>query len=811
MRTKSFKNLQKLGILLFLTFLLAGCMGGRSTYSIASHDKIQKQNRTKEEIAASIEEDFRFKLHTQSFLYAQDESRSYLQNMLNNNTYFMREIIYKNSRRKYERHEMVTDYRGYQNTTSIDSFYIVKAHNEKMPYNEAKNYCEQLTANGYSKWSLPKNGSFFVKDDSVVDTVYLFLNRETDGSYLPFYNDLAEHDSPYANYVKRANNGEESTFLCVKKIPYKPTNYKDFRVTIAGLYYMGENPETTISLTGQNRGIYTSYTEEQVAKRYTVKQKTGTLNELLYTKNVFTELQRVTQRLTDLYLAPREILKIPAPLLIKKPEAPKIPKFVKGEFETKKQFQERVNETLAQREKQIKELQKKYREDVEARNKIVQKNTELYALEIENVKQEQAYKKSVLKQKIQEFQEAAFKMITGGFEFEKRSYDAESNTLYLTVKAKRANFNKKISLHISPAQAQTFVADIKNVQSKVAFDFANNQVTLKAIDAVSASGTYAAVLDEKDFQPEKMVIVTNTKKVEFDSAQQMRLDLQNPNLKDTYQIEALAYKDGIQMKGSVNSSYNDDIPGLLSNAAQAKIDKRKWLFIIGIEKYAETDDIAFSTRSAIEFKKVAQKTLGVTDRNTYMLLDNEATSGRIKNKLQLMLSEIKKGDTIYFYYNGHGIPDPKKDSEPYMLPSDMIPDFITSEKEFALKNIYQKLSNSNASQVVGFIDSCFSGATDGTSIIKGVAASRLAPKKVTFNKNKMVILTAGQKKQYSNMYKEKGHRMFSYYLMKSLLKGKKDINSIYKEVSYKVSEQSNELGALKKQEPTIDGNTKIKL
>ena len=112
---------------------------------------------------------------------------------------------------------------------------------------------------------------------------------------------------------------------------------------------------------------------------------------------------------------------------------------------------------------------------------------------------------------------------------------------------------------------------------------------------------------------------------------------------------------------------------------------------------------------------------------------------------------------------------------------------------------------------MAFVDSCFSGATDGVSIIKGVAGSRLAPKKVTFDKSKMVVLTAGQKKQYSNMYKDKGHRLFSYFVMKSLIEGKKDISMLYKEVSYKVSETSNNFGVLKKQEPTIDGNGKIKL
>jgi uncharacterized caspase-like protein len=288
----------------------------------------------------------------------------------------------------------------------------------------------------------------------------------------------------------------------------------------------------------------------------------------------------------------------------------------------------------------------------------------------------------------------------------------------------------------------------------------------------------------------------------------MRLSLQNPNLEDTYQVEALAYKDGQKIKGL---DYNDDIPNLLTKYKKTKIDNKKWLFIIGIENYNETDNIKYSKRTALAFKKVAQKTLGIKERNSYTLLDNKATGTAIKNRLRLLLSEVKKGDTIYFYYNGHGIPDPSRGGEPYMLPSDGIPDFIVEEKQFSLRNIYKQLSDSKANKVVAFVDSCFSGATDGVSIIKGVAGSRLVPKKVIFNKSKMVVLTAGRKKQYSNMYQDKGHRMFSYFVMKSLLSGKKDINLLFKEVSYKVSNTSNELGALKKQEPTIAGNRKIQL
>jgi hypothetical protein len=509
-----------------------------------------------------------------------------------------------------------------------------------------------------------------------------------------------------------------------------------------------------------------------------------------YSEKPFQEIQDLTQELTNLYLTPRKIKKEKIPPMIAKPTLPPLPKLIKDEYETKAMFQKRVNEAIQKREETIKQLQAKYRKDVEKRNakiKIVY---------------------SVLSQKIKQWQKNAFKVVMGGFEFEKRSYDAETATMYVTMKAKRANYSKKVALKVPLNVARNFANSIKNVEAKPKFEFKDNQIVLKSIDAIYDNSTYIAKLSDKDFKPEKIVVAIKDKKVKFDGVKQMRLNLQNPNLKDTYQIEALAYKDGQRLKGI---NYNDDIPALLNKVQQTKIDNKKWLFIVGIENYSETDNIKYSKRSAKIFKQVAKKVLGVSERHCYTLLDSKATGTNIKNKLRLMLSEVKKGDTIYFYYNGHGIPDPKKDGEPYMLPSDGIPDFIVSEKDFALKNIYKKLSNSKASKVIAFVDSCFSGATDGVSIIKGVAGSRLVPKKVVFDKSKMVVLTAGQKKQYSNMYKEKGHRMFSYFVMKSLLGGKKDVNMIFKEVSYKVSEKSNDLGALKKQEPTIDGNKKLKL
>jgi hypothetical protein len=212
------------------------------------------------------------------------------------------------------------------------------------------------------------------------------------------------------------------------------------------------------------------------------------------------------------------------------------------------------------------------------------------------------------------------------------------------------------------------------------------------------------------------------------------------------------------------------------------------------------------------FANIMQKKLGIPKSNSFVLLDKKATQGNIKNRFRIMLRRVAKGDKIYFYYNGHGIPVPNLKNEPFMLASDSYVDFISDEKFFSLKNIYSMLSNSKASKVVAFVDSCFSGATDAKTILKGVAATRLIPKRISFNKKKMVVITAGKDREFSNGYDKTGYRLFSYFLMKNILKGDTSIKKLYsdtKRETYKTS--IREFGDLRVQHPTIDGNYNLGL
>jgi hypothetical protein len=658
--------------------------------------------------------------------------------------------------------------------TTVSKYGKVTSRMRYLNWYEAKKYCENLKLDGFEDWRLPtvyelvsimnfyipKGRSAYNHTKSMFKHMHnegywsadSDINGRTRAWYVNFaFGSIYTHTKDRnRNYVKCVRGGNDLMF----------DSYTNLRVYAAAKFAEGENLE--------NRYFF-------------VKNLYGKLDDLLYTKYPFKEIARLTNKVLNIYV---DIPEIP------KPKLPPMPKLVKSQFETKKMFQERVNREIAKREEIIKKLQQEYRKKVEARNAKI------------------LYIQKHLPQKIKEFQKGALKTVMGTFYFTDPKYDAETQTMYVTLKSSRSSYKKRVALNVPIYVAKNFYNNISNIKADVRFLFDKNKIILNSINAIYKRKVYMAKLTDKDFKPQRVEVVLKDKKVDFKSAKPLRLSLQNPNLKDTYQIDGIIYQDGKKISGK---KFNDDIPVLLAHTKQAPVSNKKWLFVIGISKYDQADNIAFASRSAKLFTKVMQKKLGISKRHTYLLLDNKATTARILNNLQIMLSEVKPGDTIYFYYNGHGIPDPKKGNAPFILPSDQIPDFVVQNDKLMLQNIYNKLSSSRAGKVIAFIDSCFSGATDGKSVIKGVAATRLVPKQVTFDRKKMVVITAGRKTQYSNMYPAKGERLFTYYVMKSILKGRKDIKTLYNEVYVKVKDTSNSFGPLKVQEPTISGNENLKL
>ena len=189
------------------------------------------------------------------------------------------------------------------------------------------------------------------------------------------------------------------------------------------------------------------------------------------------------------------------------------------------------------------------------------------------------------------------------------------------------------------------------------------------------------------------------------------------------------------------------------------------------------------------FAEYCRKTLGIPQNNIRLVAD--ATLNNIKRELNWInqVMDVYHGEaSVIFYYAGHGIPDESNGSA-YLLPVDGIGSDITTG--YSLDKLYADLSSKPAKSVVILLDACFSGAKrDGGMIVsaRGVAikAKQNAPK------GNMVVLSAAQGDETAFPYKEKGHGMFTYYLLKKLQesKGNASIGEIADYVIENVRKQS---------------------
>jgi hypothetical protein len=498
-------------------------------------------------------------------------------------------------------------------------------------------------------------------------------------------------------------------------------------------------------------------------------------------KDVFKTIKEEVQKELNEYLSVKDKS---VPTKIPKPSIPPMPKLVKSQFESKEVFQKRVQSEMKKRDFMLERLQKNYRADVESRNKIIESIEKEQKNRLKNINSK---KIALIKEKFQKYFSPYL---------DNPRYDAETQSLYADLKLKKFNdYVRKLKFRVGNSKAKEIFNQIKKNRANiyVKLNVKDDKVKLKE---VSLNSIYLGMATEKNYQPEKMAVSLQAKKINA-----IENELQSPNLKDKYQTVAFSYSEN----GKKLSNYQDDLPSLLSAVPSVSKDSTKWLFVIGVDNYDNTDNVIYSKRSADLFAQVAQKTLGITDRNSYIFTGDKATSGAIEDKLNRMLENIQAGDSIYFFYSGHGIPVPPNRA-PYILPKDKLLKYIGKNSFFKLSNIYSLLSDSKASKVIAVMDSCFSGATDGKSVFKGVAGSVLVPKRVTFDHQKMVILTAGRDKQFSNMYPKRGHRLFSYFVMKSLLEGKRSVKDVYNATYPNVKSVSNGFGDLKRQEPTISGN-----
>ena len=220
---------------------------------------------------------------------------------------------------------------------------------------------------------------------------------------------------------------------------------------------------------------------------------------------------------------------------------------------------------------------------------------------------------------------------------------------------------------------------------------------------------------------------------------------------------------------SIVKSDVDELP-----AIKAKLNKNSYAIVIGIEQYRQKLPKAdFATGDAKLMSEYLTKVMGYPEENVVTLLNEHATNVDLAKYFEKWLwNNVEKDSSVFIYYSGHGAPNPKT-GDAYLVPYDGDPSFI-DQTGYSLKRLYDSLGKLQAKEVIVALDSCFSGGGGRSVIAKGARPLVMSMDNYVIPP-KLAVFSAASRDQISSTYEEKGHGLFTYFILKGL-KGEGDTN-----------------------------------
>ena len=353
--------------------------------------------------------------------------------------------------------------------------------------------------------------------------------------------------------------------------------------------------------------------------------------------------------------------------------------------------------------------------------------------------------------------------------------------------------NKKVD-GIIPMDETSYRYDVlKSGESKkVKFSFVTNYLYKGNGDLPFDISIY----NDKDTSKSKKPIILTMNKV-------------MPTIKE---VNLEAKKKEIVMASKISLMSDIDDTSKLNSKA---LNPKKWAVVVGVENYKKAPDVEFAERDALVTKEYFNKLLGVPKENIFYLSNSNATKTELETLLTSTLkNRVSKDDEVYFYFSGHGVPTNEGDS--YLLLNDSDPS-TPKISGYSIKKLYEDLGSLKTIKSYAFLDTCFSGGVargnEKDSLLGGTRAI-MKVNDIALAYNNLTVYTATGKDQLSNSFKEQGHGLFTYYMLKGLggesdsnKDGKIDTEELQNYIKSNVSMQSRKLyGESRYQEPTLKNN-----
>lgn len=187
--------------------------------------------------------------------------------------------------------------------------------------------------------------------------------------------------------------------------------------------------------------------------------------------------------------------------------------------------------------------------------------------------------------------------------------------------------------------------------------------------------------------------------------------------------------------------------------------------VVGVDRYKSLPDAEFAESDARDMT-AALEALGVPEENVVVLSGARATLSEVSKYVEEWLPRrVSKDSRVYFYFSGHGAPD-VSDGTAYLMPWDADAAFVKSTG-FPLSRLYQALGELHVTSVVAVIDACFSGA-GGRSVLAPGLRPLVTVRLPKSPPPRVAVLAAAESEEVAGSLPERGHGLFSYYVLKGL-------------------------------------------
>jgi hypothetical protein len=242
-------------------------------------------------------------------------------------------------------------------------------------------------------------------------------------------------------------------------------------------------------------------------------------------------------------------------------------------------------------------------------------------------------------------------------------------------------------------------------------------------------------------------------------------------------------------------------------APPERIGGEKYAVIVGISKYKNGGsglaNLKYASRDASAFRDFLESPAGGSfpKENVQELLDEDATSQKLRSALFTFLTKPRPQDLVVIYFAGHGAPDPNDSRNLYLLTYDTQPDdmggtaFLMSD----LQDVFDRIVK--AKHVITLIDSCHSYGISGERF--GAKQNNLSNQYLEryASKADRAVITASDVSELSLEGEQwgGGHGVFTYFVLQGLKNAEADTNKdgtvtageLFSYLSERVSQATN--------------------